>query len=232
MRKAAVLLASLLIAISSLSAGSWQMGAEAGYTMGFYDQRGGWREGRSYSLGHAFEVAVPVEYRANEWLSISSGIRYIGKSYGMSNTYEFQGETVRNMDIRNTEHFFEIPLTFRLSLGNGSIRGFIGAGGYVGVRFMSVEKGKADLAMTPASASEIWRMNHLNPETDNLFDAGIIAEAGLGYAFQYAGELYLAARYQYSLTALDRKYQQDPVGRYIDTLSITLGYSFRLGGEA
>ena len=70
----------------------------------------------------------------------------------------------------------------------------------------------------------------LNPVSDNLFDTGLLAEAGIGYTLG-SGELLISARYQYSFTSLDRKSQKNQVHRYIDTLSITAGYSFSLGDK-
>ena len=81
--------------------------------------------------------------------------------------------------------------------------------------------------------SSIWKIPFsvdLNPVSDNLFDAGLLAEAGIGYTLG-SGELLISARYQYSFTSLDRKYQKNQVHRYIDTLSITAGYSFSLGDK-
>ena len=72
----------------------------------------------------------------------------------------------------------------------------------------------------------------LDPAADNLFDAGLLAEAGVGFSVVDDGELYLALRYRYSLTELDRNYQENRIKRYIDTFSVAVGYSFRLGGDA
>lgn len=97
--------------------------------MGFYDQRGGERPYRTFSIGHAFELSVPVEYRENDWFSVVSGLRYIGKPYNMHEDNSEEG----GIDLyrtRNVNHYFEVPLSLRFSLGNDTIRGFLGAGLY------------------------------------------------------------------------------------------------------
>lgn len=214
---------ALLLLSMTLHAGTLNIGIEGGYTIGFYDYRGAVRNGTNFKLGHAFEIAVPLEYRFNDIVGISSGIRYIGKSYGRENI--LNNETV--FDLRNVEHFFEIPLTLRVSADFGIWRLFAGAGGYIGIRFLSTEMGATGIPMVGTS----WNVIPYDADNDNLFDAGIIAEAGFGYSFNGRGELQIIARYQYSLTDLDKNYQEEHIERYIDTLSITAGYSFCIGGN-
>ena len=231
MRRAAALALAILMSACLYAVPSWNLRIEGGYTMGFYDQRGGSRPLREFSLGHAFELAVTAEYRVNGWFSVASGLRYIGKPYdSLINTAEIAGFDFYR--ARNVSHFFEVPLSARFSLGSGTMRGFLGAGAYIGVRFLSTESGimhSQGFITTAGSNMGFWSVVDLNPASDNLFDAGFLAEAGFGYTLGN-GELLIIARYQYSFTSLDRAYQKEQVSRYIDTLSITAGYSFRLGG--
>lgn len=81
MRKALLVLLIILLPISLFASSGWNIGIGGGYTMGFYDQREGERPYRTFSIGHAFELSVPVEYRVNDWFSVVSGLRYIGKPY-------------------------------------------------------------------------------------------------------------------------------------------------------
>lgn len=232
MRKALLFLLVILLPISLFASSGWNIGIEGGYTMGFYDQRGGERPYRTFSMGHAFELSVPIEYRVKEWFSIVSGLRYIGKPYNMHEDNSEEG----GIDLyrtRNVNHYFEVPLSLRFSLGNDTIRGFLGAGLYLGVRFLSTESGRLnvyDFITTADTNPYFWGTVDLNPVSDNLFDTGLLAEAGIGYTLG-RGELLISARYQYSFTSLDRKYQKNQVHRYIDTLSITAGYSFSLGDK-
>lgn len=230
MKKKYITLSVILLLASPVFAYSpWNVSFEAGYTLGLMNMKGLQREGRYENPGHAFEVAVPVEYRINEYVSISSGIRYIGKSYQTEKYYE--GSLIR--DIRSVEHFFEIPLSFRLSYGNEKVRGFVSAGAYIGVRFLSTEMGGFDMTlfMQHLGISSYWGVLDLNANVDNLFDAGILAECGVAFKVNNADEVYITARYQYSLTELDRNYQEELTHRYIDSLSITLGYTFAFGGD-
>ena len=176
-------------------------------------------------------AAIPVEYRVNGWFSVASGLRYIGKPYNMAEDTTAAG----GFDFyssRNVSHFLEVPVSARFSLGNGTMRGFLGAGAYIGVRFLSTESGRLNsqgFLTTAGTDPGFWGIVELNPSSDNLFDAGLLAEAGFGCRLG-GGELIISARYQYSFTSLDREYQKGLVYRYIDTLSVTAGYSFSIGG--
>ena len=231
MRKASLLLLAILLPLSLYASSGLNVGIEGGYTMGFYDQRGGERPFREFSMGHAFELAIPVEYRVNGWFSVASGLRYIGKPYNMAEDTTAAG----GFDFyssRNVSHFLEVPVSARFSLGNGTMRGFLGAGAYIGVRFLSTESGRLNsqgFLTTAGTDPGFWGASELNPSSDNLFDAGLLAEAGFGCRLG-GGELIISARYQYSFTSLDREYQKGLVYRYIDTLSVTAGYSFSIGG--
>ena len=72
--------------------------------------------------GHAFEFSVPIEYRVNDWFSVVSGLRYIGKPYNMHEDNSEEG----GIDLyrtRNVNHYFEVPLSLRFSLGRIPISG-------------------------------------------------------------------------------------------------------------
>ena len=225
MKKIMIILLIAIIVPASLyasRAGTLSIGLEAGYTLGLYDQKGGSRI-TEYSPGHAFSIGIPAEYHFTSWLSLASGLFYEGRAYGSERVYEDQ----LVFSLRNTEHFFDVPASLRFSLDNGFIRGFAGAGIYLGWRFRSTEDGNA--AALDGSNSYINGTVELNPLTDNMFDAGFLAELGGGVRFGERSEMYIAARYKYSFTSLDRNYQENMVTRYIDAFSVSIGYNILIG---
>ena len=224
MKKTLIILLIALMVPASLfasRAGTLSLGLEAGYTLGLYDQKGG-SSATTYSPGHAFGIGVPLEYHFTNWLSFASGLFYEGRAYGSERMYE--DELVFN--LRNTEHFFDVPVALRLSLDNGVVRGFIGAGVYLGWRFRSTEDGKSMILGAPENTSGVIE---LNPNADNIFDSGFLAELGGGVRFGNRSEMYIAARYKYSFTALDKNYQDNMINRYLDTFSVSIGYNILIG---
>lgn len=220
-KRSIAVLVLLLITGAALSASSFGIGVEGSYNYTFVNTKTRF-EGYSYGNFHGFDVAVPVEYRILPWLSVDSGVRYIMKSETFRNVNTSTGEVVS--DYVMMHHFIEFPLTLRFSYSIDRVRFFLGGGGYVGVRVGEVHYGKnADVNTN--------KLSSYNPTvsltaSDNRFDAGIIAEGGIGYGFD-AGELYLAVRYQYGLTSLAAR-QHNAVNTYLDNISAGIGFMFYL----
>lgn len=220
-KRITALMMLLLLAGAALSASSFGIGVEGSYNYTFVNTRTRF-EGYSYGSFHGFDVAVPVEYRILPWLSVDSGVRYIMKSESFRNVNTTTGTVIS--DYVMMHHFIEFPLTIRFSCTLGRARLFLGGGGYVGVRVGEVHYGKSLDVNTEVlkSYSEVIALT----TSDNRFDAGLIAEGGIGYGFD-SGELYLAVRYQYGLTSLAAR-QRNAVNTYLDNLSAGIGFMFSL----
>ena len=224
--KRLLVLGILLSALCSLSA-SWYIGGEVGYNHSFVSSatRFPSTEMKGFS---GLDLSFIAGYELTDCISFESGIRY-----SMKNMH-YSKEDVDNLTVMH--NFLELPLSVSFSFGSDRVRGFVGGGGYIGIRFLQAVAGRTMLGseslenMTSVpNSSYVFTFIDFN-SGDNLFDAGLLAEAGIGYTLG-SGELLISARYQYSFTSLDRKYQKNQVHRYIDTLSITAGYSFSLGDK-
>ena len=118
----------------------------------------------------------------------------------------------------------------RFYAGNDLIKGFLGAGGYIGVRVMDIDAGtifsnsyEPDLSNVE---EHVYQMIPFTPD-DNLFDAGVIGEAGLTFTFTDLGYLYTVFRVQYGLTNLEKKHLSS-VDEYFTNLSADVGFMFAL----
>lgn len=210
----------LLLIGAALSASSLAIGVEGSYSYTLVNTRTRF-EGYQYGNFHGFDVAVPVEYRILPWLSVDSGVRYIMKSETFRNVNVKTGQVLT--DYLMMHHFIEFPLTVRFSYTFSRLRFYLGGGGYLGVRAGEVHSGRSIDVNTEAELKSYTSVMPLTA-TDNRFDAGLIAEGGIGYCFDY-GELYLAVRYQYGLTSLAAR-QRNAVNTYLDNLSVGIGYMF------
>lgn len=219
--KTTVMVLVLAALSASLYASDWSIGAEAAYNYTYVNTKTRF-EGYSSGNFHGFDVAIPVEYRPLSWLSFSSGVRYIMKSETFRNVNTTTGSVIS--DYVRMHHFIEFPLTVRLSLNIDRLRFYIGGGGYVGVRVGEVHSGRS----YSVDISDLKSFTAVMPltETDNRFDAGLIAEGGVSYSFTPVS-IYLAVRYQYGLTSLAAK-QRDAVNTYLDDISATIGFMFNL----
>ena len=196
-----LILLILLIISAPLFASELLIGVEAGYNYNIINTTTGW-EGTFHRNGHGFDVAIPIEYRVNNWFSLSTGIRWVMRSSEYTKTSKELNVNFVD-DYTLMHHAIDIPLTLRFSLPINSFRIFVGGGAYIGVRTFDFESGS------------------------NLFDAGLIAELGASYDFENYGSFYLLGRYQYGLTSLAKdSYMASHT--YFDSISVDAGFAWRI----
>ncbi len=220
-----ILLASLFPAFAS----SWNLGAEAGYALNFMSTVNTWPE-TSYNPGHGADAAFLAEYAFSDSLSIHTGLRYIGKSFIYRHSY---GEYVTS-NYLEMDHFLEIPLAIRYAYRLGDVSFFAGGGGYIGIWFLAQSFGKNTSASeTFDGAEDYYSHGDIMPfdDTDNLFEAGILAETGVSVHLASSSRLDFTLRYEGNITSLVRNYQKNTAHRYDDTLSFTIGFLVPVGGE-
>ena len=187
------------------------------------------RAGTSETGISGFELSIPVEYRFNDYLSISSGLRYMMRDTRYQK--EFENEMVDDYVFMRS--FLDLPLMVRAGYGNEIIRCYAGAGGYIGIMFMQAVTGhvsatvSTDITKPGVEYKYVpFEIIDFNSET-NLFDAGLAAELGFGIETEN-GSVDISLRYQYSLTSLYSGTSGSAVKPYIDTLSLSAGYLWRI----
>ena len=210
----------LLSALCSLSA-SWYIGGEAGYNHSFVSSATRFPS-TEMKGSSGFDLSFIAGYELMDCISFESGIRY-----SMKNMH-YSKEDVDNLTVMH--NFLELPLSVSFSFGSDRVHGFVGGGGYIGIRFLQAVAGRTmhgsesleNMTSVPNS-SYVFTFIDFN-SGDNLFDAGLEAYAGVSYFLPSENntEIYLKARYQYSLTSLS-KGQKDNVDTYIDALSVDIG---------
>lgn len=222
--KKLTLIPILLLSCLSLFAGQFRLGVEGGLTYTIIHTATRF-ENTTFSNNINAEVAIPVEYSFTNWLSINSGIRYILKATSYNKSYIDDGKLFSVDSITEVRHFLELPLSIRISFGNERMRGFIGAGGYVGIWLFEFNRGRSATLL----GSMNWFYQNIPIDSNsNRFDGGILAEVGFSYSLKL-GRVYAICRYQYGLTSL-AKSGRNVVHTYLDNLSLTAGFMFNIGG--
>lgn len=220
-RRLSIILVLLLCAIA-LHAAEVDLGFEGGLNFNIIDTSTRWAY-TSWDNSVAGDAALSLKVQFTDRIALSTGARYIVRSAYY--TKEYDSSVVDSYMVLH--QFLEFPLTLQLYTGNSKCRVFLGFGGYAGVRICETHIGSSQSLM---NGSESFASNVELNSSDNRFDGGLIAEAGLTCPLS-KGEFYIRVRYQYSLTSLAKDTQSDVTHTYIDTVSITAGYLFALGGR-
>lgn len=226
--KKALLFILLFLSLSSLPASGWYIGGEGGYALNFMSTVTTWQN-TEYRPGHGAEAAFIAEYSFDNGLALTTGARYIGKSF----VYYHKYQNAVPADYLEMNHFLEIPVTLRYAFKFNDISLYLGAGGYIGIWFLSQWFGKAQSAaesVTGGAYTEIssgYIMKH--DGGDNLFEAGLLGEIGLSWYLENDLRLDFSLRYDCSLTSLVKGYQENTVNRYNDTLMFTVGCLVPIG---
>ena len=225
-RKLFTILVALILPVCLYSSSGWLIGVEGGYSYSLINTSTGW-SGTYIDNGHGFDAAAIAEYRVNDYFSVTGGIRYIMKSSGY---YKENSSGAMVDDYIKMHHMLEFPLTLRLSAEIGDFRLYAGAGGYVGVRLFDVHAGYSESLTFNSNGNKIYEgyYEHLSiGESGNLFDAGILAEAGVMYRLNELGYLYGSFRYQFGLTSLEKDYRL-AAHTYFSNLSFAVGFMFNI----
>ena len=225
-RKLFTILVALILPVCLYSSSGWLIGVEGGYSYSLINTSTGW-SGTYIDNGHGFDAAAIAEYRVNDYFSVTGGIMYIMKSSGY---YKENSSGAMVDDYIKMHHMLEFPLTLRLSAEIGDFRLYAGAGGYVGVRLFDVHAGYSESLTFNSNGNKIYEgyYEHLSiGESGNLFDAGIIAEAGVMYRLNELGYLYGSFRYQFGLTSLEKDYRL-AAHTYFSNLSFAVGFMFNI----
>lgn len=225
-RKLFTILVALILPVCLYSSSGWLIGVEGGYSYSLINTSTGW-SGTYIDNGHGFDAAAIAEYRVNDYFSVTGGIRYIMKSSGY---YKENASGAMVDDYIKMHHMLEFPLTLRLSAEIGDFRLYAGAGGYVGVRLFDVHAGYSESLTFNSNGNKIYEgyYEHLSiGESGNLFDAGILAEAGVMYRLNELGYLCGSFRYQFGLTSLEKDYRL-AAHTYFSNLSFDVGFMFNI----
>jgi hypothetical protein len=203
----------------------WHIGITAGYTNNELYTSDQNRAFSRYERGHRFEVSVPVRYQFAEWFALQAELQFIQKNYTWTRDKNFDGIY---MDVTNS--FIDIPVMANFSFGGSKLRGFLNAGGFMGVWINSHRRGT-----DYGAGSNVWDPQtyyydydeniEFDHKRDNLFDAGLLLGLGVQYEWKPV-TIFVEGRFNYGLSDLQKDYMYEKVPRINDTIAITIGALF------
>lgn len=221
--KVLIIASMLCLSMMSLHADNgFSLGIEGGYSLTLVHTRTSWSNTYNYPF-HSFDTTVTAEYRFLDRMAVDVGVRYIMKSSRYVHRATSSGTLTTVDNYIKMNHFIEFPITFRYYFNvYRPFELFAGGGFYLGYRLFEMHSGRI---MTVMNGSQSYtRILDFN-SGDNRFDAGLIAEGGISFDFDYAYFL-LTLRYQYGLTSL-AKGQSSGMNTYLDNITTNAGILFK-----
>lgn len=246
MHKKRLLLVAFLSSLAAMGLQAqqqrYEIGLSAGYTRNALTTDNGSRSfTRNYPL-NGFQVAVPMQYHVNEWLGVQMDLSYIQKNYALRRTGFFEG-----IESEFTNSFLQIPLMAHFSFGGEDLRGFMNLGGYAGYWLSSRVRGASADPFSPGSdlgddeqwyrytdVIDLYRYDERVPfdsRRDRRLELGLLAGVGMEYRVSAHYKVFAEARYNYSLTDLQKDYMINQIPRYNNTFGVQLGVFYGFGGR-
>jgi hypothetical protein len=203
----------------------WHIGVAGGYTRNQLYTSEGAHVFTAYDAGDGFAISIPVRYQFNSWFALQTELQYIQKNYSWRRTEQYTG-----LSSEITNSFISVPLMANFSVGGSRLRGFLNAGGYLGVWVESRRKGTWQGFADNVDPDKVVYFDFdekvdFNKDRDNQFDAGLLLGIGLQYAFNPCA-VFLEGRFNYGLTDLQKDYMYDKAPRINDTFVFTAGVVF------
>ncbi len=187
---------------------------------------------------NGFNIAIPIQYKVNDWFALEAAPGLIQKNYQMQRTGFYAG--VYQLTKNN---YFQVPLTAQFSFGGNKLKGYLDLGGYVAYWASSHIKGAFAnalndqpfgsnypyYAVTVFDYSTPYRYDEkyqFNSTTDNRLELGLTAGLGISYQACSKCKVFTEFKYYDGLTDLQKKYQQGGVPKYNETGSLSVGFLY------
>lgn len=219
------------------------VGVEAGYDQNYLLTNISNLAFTTYKPLGGYVMGIPLEYKLNPWMSVSSDPNLSQKNYQLARTGFFQG-VYENF----TNSYIQLPIYAHFTFGESKVKGFLNLGGYSAYWKSSRVKGTeanilnpVDTAYSTSNPSSIlgeqkgysYREKYeFNKTRDRRFEFGWLLGIGLSYDLNRKYKFFLEGRLVQSLSDQQKKYMINQVPRYNQTYGLSMGCLVRLNGIA
>jgi hypothetical protein len=190
---------------------------------------------------NGFNIAIPIQYKVNDWFALEAAPGFIQKNYQMQRTDFYQG--IYQLTKNN---YLQIPLSAKFFFGGKKLKGYLDLGGYAAYWNASHIKGSTPNllnspafgtqyptntlyknvfdAYTPLNYSQTYQFN---TTTDNRVELGVSAGVGISYQVCRKCEVFTEFKYYDGLTDLQKNYEQEQVPKYNETGTLSIGFLYK-----
>lgn len=200
---------TLLLTLPAFS--QLSIGISGGYAFNHYEYDPQYMEGLHYKGNPGFAIDLPVNYKFNEWLSLSSGLSFQKKGYQMTGEYTNADSVLIQFynDVCRDDYYLALPILtkYSFSLAQTNIKVFFDAGGYVAYWIRSNYSEINTISVTGYYCQANNFPKDFMEDVDNRFELGIIGGFGVEYLVHPRCTIFFAARCYYALTPQQKDYQ-------------------------
>jgi hypothetical protein len=228
------LICCLIIAVLAAKAQS-SVGLEPGLTGGYLNTNLSNRESSVMAYRLGYSVAIPFEYKLNDWLSLETDPGIMQKNYSINRTDSLEGAYT---SFINT--YFQLPVMAKFMYGN-KLKFFANAGFFYGYWLAAKERGKmpdifsatetgngSGQATSTIQYAGFDQKYPLNNTIDNRSELGWLVGAGVQKQFRQQYIVYASLRLYESLSQQQKNYILGQIPQYNEVLSFSMGAMYLL----
>jgi len=203
----------------------WSIGIKMGPNWTSISQSNLGRIDETYSPQHAVDEGLQFRYAFTDWLAIRADLSWMNRSYRMDRNLNYLDPVYTKYE--NT--FITLPIMADFSFGGKRLQGHVYCGGY-GAYWAFASKEGTTYWMTDYYVyfDNFNEQRKFNSEDQRLI-GGAVGGLGLSYSFfgvvSKKDVISLDALYYYDLVSHHKGYAHLSDPRYLNTLSLTLGFS-------
>lgn len=216
-----------MVSTPMLTMAQWKAGVEGGVVHNTLLVSKCYDYDRHYSGGTNGIIGVPVRYDFRNWFGLQAEVSCLAKDYSMYRSDIYGGNY-----YSYTNSYLNIPIYARFSFGGSKVRGYLLAGGFLGVWLDSNVEGNQMRYFQPDNQS--YSDYHFDEKVpfdsrrDNRFDAGLSGAIGVEYQFAKRFSVFAEGRYLYSLTDMQKEYMLKQPTKHNSTFAFQVGVMYTI----
>ena len=212
----------LVFLASGLSVSAqWSVGLKSGWSNTTIIRYDGGRNDESYSPLGGFTATLDVRYALNSWLAFRSELGFMHRSHRMDRNLHY-------LDPVYTEHinnYLMLPLMADFSFGGQRLRGHLFTGAYAGFWISERRRGTTYWMTDYHVYFESFNQERQFTREDRRMNIGFASGVAISYSLNKKWNAEIDVLYYYDITSHHKGYSHLADPRYLNTITITVGFS-------
>ncbi len=221
MKKVKLFILMFFVALTTSVSAQFEIGLKAGAGFNSVTRSNAGRVDVTFHDKMGLDYGIMARYQFNEWFAIRADVEMLSRSHTMKRNLAY----VKGVYTDYKFQYLTLPVMADFTFGGEKLRGHFMMGGFVSYWLSANVSGNTfDIYDKIRPFDEKMEFN----EYHNRIVAGVAAGPGLSYALSDKISLELDALIYYDLTSYMKINRISPEPRYNNTMSLTLGLTYKL----